>query len=381
MIKKLLKYIDRLFETKAWKAIAIVLYLLLLYWILKFSFLVNQSVQFALQLGNEHQPKIVRELQDAYNEGVISVTIIVFLAIAALFELYRKSKINNEFRLLAKTMLDFANGNLSERYNQEIIGETKVIGRAFNQMANSLQALIEELQDTEVQRRDFQANVAHDLAGPLTSLSGYLETIAKTSFALNAPENAKFLDIIRKNIASLNKLVADLAELSSTTISKEQLNKEFFSLYSLTYDVVARYAKVADDKQIKFFIPTNNSECMVNADAHLIERVISNLIENAIRYTPNGGQIKVAFEEGQDFVSLAIEDSGIGIPEDKLPFVFERFYQASPKIKSINNKEVKARSNGIGLAIVKSIIEAHNGKIDIHSIPNSGTCITISLNS
>lgn len=366
---------DRLFSSVVWKGLVIVLYGLLFYWILNLVFITNQAVDLAFRLGLKRYPTISQDIYEGYVDGVVAVCLISVLMIAGLFELYQRLAITRQFRALAQSMLSFANGDLQARFDGQSSKEVLELGRAFNTMADTLKSLIEELRIAENQRKELQANVAHDLAGPLTSIAGYIDTISMLEKPPIAADKQKYFEIIKKNLQSLNRLVNKLSELEELDISEKNMKFERFSLYTLAYDVIARYATQAESKNIKMEIDTDNSGCIIFADPHLFERVLSNLVENSIRYTPASGKVTVRCKLEASNVILLVEDSGVGIPAKDLPFVFERFYRVD------RDRSRNTGGSGLGLSIVKKIIDVHKGSITLTSSQGNGTRVRIQVSA
>ncbi len=220
-------------------------------------------------------------------------------------------------------------------------------------------------------RKEFVANVSHELKTPLTSIKGYSETIMNGN--LTPDETTKFSKVINQEANRMDRLVADLLQLSRFDYKKVSWKKMMFSLDDLAKNICEKMKYNAKEKQ-------HNLECVVTvppprvyADRDAIEQVIVNIISNSIKYTPNGGDIKVYLGCVNESAYIKIVDNGIGIPQKDLQRIFERFYRVD-----------KARSRdmggtGLGLSIVKEIIDGNNGTIDIQSEVNKGTEVIITL--
>ncbi|WP_064092594.1 two-component system histidine kinase PnpS [Rossellomorea aquimaris] len=231
---------------------------------------------------------------------------------------------------------------------------------------------ITELKKLEQMRKDFVANVSHELKTPITSIKGFSETLLDG--AMNDPETTKsFLEIILLESDRLQSLIQDLLELSKIEKQGFELTTEMSEISSLIEEVMPILKEKAKSKEIEIqtsFETVGEAE----VDSYRLKQVFINLISNAIAYTPKGGKVIVVVREDKRKVHISIKDNGIGISEEELPRIFERFYRVD-KARSRNSG-----GTGLGLAIVKHIIEAHEGEIKVESELNKGTTFTVSLN-
>lgn len=230
---------------------------------------------------------------------------------------------------------------------------------------------ITELKKLEQVRKDFVANVSHELRTPVTSIKGFTETLLDG--AMSDPQLCeKFLTIINKESERLQSLIHDLLQLSRLEQSQFQLNLQTSDLRELVEDVIELLKNKADVKEIQMkSVYSGNTKLYI--DPIRMKQVIINLINNAIAYTPNGGNIFVEVKELVDEVQLVIVDTGIGMSELEIPRIFERFYRID-RARSRNSG-----GTGLGLAIVKHIIELHDGRIDVESKLGKGTTFTITI--
>ncbi len=231
---------------------------------------------------------------------------------------------------------------------------------------------ITELKKLEQMRKDFVANVSHELKTPITSIKGFSETLLDG--AMNDPETLKsFLDIILKESDRLQSLIKDLLELSKIEKQGFELAVEEVEVAGLIEDVMPILREKAKPKEISLQSDFE-SRGLAEVDSYRLKQVFINLISNAIVYTPKGGNVWITLQEDQDKVYVKVKDDGMGISPEELPRIFERFYRVD---------EARSRNSGgtgLGLAIVKHIIEAHEGDIEVESELNQGTTFTVSLN-
>ncbi|MCO0597197.1 two-component system histidine kinase PnpS [Peribacillus butanolivorans] len=232
---------------------------------------------------------------------------------------------------------------------------------------------ITELKRLEQMRKDFVANVSHELRTPITSIKGFSETLLDG--ALKDEKTLKhFLSIILKESDRLQELIQELLNLSKMEQQEFVLKTGDVDITNVLGDIQEMLIGKLKEKEVSLEIKASSKPVFIEGESDRIKQVFINLITNALTYTPNGGWVTVNVTENEQTVDIVVQDSGIGIEEKELPRIFERFYRID-----------KARSRdsggtGIGLAIVKHIIEVHKGKIKVESTPGSGTTFTVTLN-
>ncbi|KQU14982.1 MULTISPECIES: two-component system histidine kinase PnpS [unclassified Peribacillus] len=232
---------------------------------------------------------------------------------------------------------------------------------------------ITELKRLEQMRKDFVANVSHELRTPITSIKGFSETLLDG--ALKDEKTLKhFLSIILKESDRLQELIQELLNLSKMEQQEFVLKTGVVDITNVLGDIQEMLIGKLKEKEVSLEIKASSEPVFIEGESDRIKQVFINLITNALTYTPNGGWVTVNVTENEQTVDIIVQDSGIGIEEKELPRIFERFYRID-----------KARSRdsggtGIGLAIVKHIIEVHKGKIKVESTPGSGTTFTVTLN-
>lgn len=268
-----------------------------------------------------------------------------------------------------------AEGDLGRRAQVESPNELGDLARQFNHMADRLQAALAALQDERDQvarlaraQRDLVANVSHDLRTPLAALQVYLESLEGHPDRL--PE---YLPILHDETARLTRLVDDLFALARLDAHELELDLGQVHLPSLGHKMVTDFAPLAwSNRRVVLETDLPDGLPPVRADALRVEQILSNLLTNALRYTPEGGVITVAARDlGRAGVEVRVTDTGAGIAPEDLPHVFERFYRADP-----------ARSGGgagLGLAIVKSLVEAQGGQVGVASAPGEGASFWFTL--
>ncbi|WP_027408655.1 ATP-binding protein [Anoxybacteroides tepidamans] len=221
-------------------------------------------------------------------------------------------------------------------------------------------------------RKDFVANVSHELRTPIAMLQGYSEAIID-DIAATDEEKKEMAKVIYDESLRMGRLVNDLLDLARMEAGHITLSYESVQLYPYIDRIIRKFQGLAKEKQIDLSAEFRSADVHLLMDPDRIEQVLTNLIDNALRHTDEHGIVKVIVEHSGDSVMVHVQDSGSGIPEEDLPFVFERFYKA-------DKARTRGRSGtGLGLAIAKNIIEAHKGTITVHSKLGEGTTFTFTL--
>ncbi len=251
--------------------------------------------------------------------------------------------------------------------------ELSQLEQTFSAMAEKIQEQFRALQENDRLRRELISNVSHDLRTPLASMHGYVDTLLLKNNELDATQREHYLQITRKHTQRLNTLIGDLFELSKLDSGSMPLSLETFSLAELLNDVVQEFQLEAQRRDIELQLPDKPASALVHADIALVQRVLENLIRNALDYTPNSGIISLEIESGPQVIAVKVADTGCGIPEEQINNIFQRFYCSNDNHHSQNN------STGLGLAIVKRILDLHGSRISVSSILNEGTCFEFDL--
>jgi len=230
---------------------------------------------------------------------------------------------------------------------------------------------VTELRQTERLRRELTANVSHELRTPLTSIKGFAETLLDG--AMREEETARrFLSIINSETDRLVKLVDDLLDLSLLESKRVTLDPKPVDLGGLVTHTVDKLRPIAAHSQLTL-VQSAPPGIVVFADADRLEQVLTNLVDNALKYTPPGGRVEVQVAAVNGEVEVVVNDTGKGIRPEDLPHVFERFY------RSDRSRTRGSGGTGLGLAIAKHIVEAHGGRISVSSRPDEGTTFTVTI--
>jgi len=236
--------------------------------------------------------------------------------------------------------------------DEEIRGVVAVIGD------------VTKLRRLETMRKDFVANVSHELRTPMTSITGFIETLLDG--ALEDKEIAKkFLTIIHQESERLNYLISDLLDISRLESGQTELKKTMIDLEKLIEGIILVVENRLKDKKLEL-----SKEIMAKSfigDEGLLREVAINLLDNAIKYTPEGGKLVIGSRYVSEGVEFFVKDTGIGIPEESLPRLFERFYRVD------KGRSRQMGGTGLGLSIVKHIVERHSGKVSVRSVLGEGS--------
>ena len=224
-----------------------------------------------------------------------------------------------------------------------------------------------EVRRLEAVRRDFVANVSHELRTPLTSISGYTETLIAD--APDAATARRFLEIILGNARRMQRLVDDLLDLSRIEAGQWQPAHEGVDVGAAAREVLAGLGERADAQRVTLSVEVDPGGEVLQADADGVRQILTNLVDNSLRYTPAGGRIVCRSRPMDGGVLLSVSDTGAGIARDHLGRIFERFYRADP------SRSRQEGGTGLGLAIVKHLAEAHGGRVWAESEPREGATI------
>jgi len=231
---------------------------------------------------------------------------------------------------------------------------------------------ITRLKQLEKIRQDFVANVSHELRTPLTTIKGYAETLLDG--ALKEDLASQFVQVIKRHTDRLTKIVEDLLMLSKIETKEFQLKMEMISLPNLIDDIIDFLKEPAEKKKISLSRHEIHSSLAIRADRSYLEQVLINLLDNAIKYTPEGGRVIVSVvEKDSKDIQFSIEDNGIGIPNEDLSRIFERFY----RVDKGRSKELGG--TGLGLSIVKHLVQAHGGRVWVDSQLGKGSTFYFTL--
>jgi signal transduction histidine kinase len=324
-------------------------------------------------LGGEQFDFASATLWDSFMLSTAARVAVVSIICTGIIGLVLFFFMTKRLRRMTTAVREFERGNFEKRLPSNSRDEFGQLAATFNQMADTIVANMEELKRTDDLRRELVANVSHDLRSPLASVQGYLETILMKSDSLSDEQKRTYIDTCLNNISHLNRLVHELFELSRLEAHQVEPHFERLSISELVQDVAMKYKPEAEKKGLQFQWKIGEGLPLINADIALIDRALSNLVENAINHTDSGGEISIRPERQNSHILVKISDTGCGIPEEDLPHIFERFYRGS--------RTGKRTGTGLGLAIAKKIVELHGGNISVQTKQGEGTTISFELHA
>jgi signal transduction histidine kinase len=247
------------------------------------------------------------------------------------------------------------------------------LGVTFDRMVRRIVDQIGQIQHADASRRELIANVSHDLRTPLASLQGAIETLLIKGAELSEAEKRRYLDLALKNCKGLGHSTVELFELATLESHDRPLCVEPFSIAELVQDVAQKFRPEAERRRLTLETDAPANLPFVSADIGLIERVFENLIENAMKYTPAGGTIRLSLVSDRERAVARVADTGRGIPAEDLPRVFDRSYRVD------RERGDAPEGAGLGLAIAKRILELHGSSIGVESAVGAGTTFSFDL--
>jgi signal transduction histidine kinase len=300
------------------------------------------------------EPRPTQSLQDALTEfgteilPLLAQASLVGLLIAVILAVLITRSIAAPLQRVAKSATEVADGQLNVRVPVSGVKEVRDVAEAFNR-------LVDDVQGEQRSQQDFLANVSHDLKTPLTSIQGYSQAIIDGA----APDTVKAARIIYDEAARLNRMVIELTDLARLQAGRLSMHMVAIDMGQLAGAIAGRLAIVAQDKGITLTLNTPSMP-PIAGDGDRLAQVMDNLISNAIKFTPSGGEVIVRTGLHNGGVEVSVQDSGIGISPGDLPRIFERFYQ-------VDKARGPRRGTGLGLAIAQEIVQAHGGTITADS--------------
>ncbi|NWF77868.1 MAG: HAMP domain-containing protein [Chloroflexi bacterium] len=287
---------------------------------------------------------------------------VLAVVLAFLLTLVLSRRISSPIGVLAEAAKRLGRGDLSQRVQIRGKGEVGMLAQAFNSMAA-------DLERAEQLRRNLVADVAHELRTPLSNIKGYLEAIRDRVMK----PNAATIHSLNEEVGLLSRLVDELQELSLAEAGKLKLACREENIGKLIKQAAISWQPKMTAKEILLSLDLPHNLPLVNIDRQRVNQVLYNLLENAVTYTPKGGNITVAAMTRGDWVEVSVSDTGEGIPAEDLPNIFERFYR-------VDKSRARATGgSGLGLTIAKRLVEAHGGKITVQSELGRGSRFSFTL--
>ncbi len=278
--------------------------------------------------------------------------------------------VRSRLRSLEEAARKVGAGDLTARAREDGGDEVAALAQAFNQMTTDLHRRAEELQAADRTRRLLLADVSHELMTPITGMRGYLETLSLHAQSLDPDTRDRYMAIIRDETRRVEHIVGDLLDLARLEGGGDTFDLQDVPLEDLFGRVLARHGRSAEEKGVELVTEIAPGAELVSGDPMRLEQAFQNLAANALRHTPRGGKVSLKAVMEDDGLKVTISDTGSGIAQEHLPHVFDRFYKIDPS-------RTGQSGSGLGLSIVKAIVERHRGTVTVASTPGSGTTFTI----
>jgi signal transduction histidine kinase len=318
-----------------------------------------------------YQEKVEENIQESLER---IKTIIVYVAggaflFGAFISLLFAITLTGPIKKLAEGAQAIGEGNLDTQLNINRNDEIGLLAREFNIMAVKLREL-DQLKDA------FVSSVSHELRSPLTAISGYVELLTlKPINELNPEKTKKALEIIQESTTRLTQFVNDILDVAKIKAGKMEIHKTPFDTRATCDSVFGLFQPLFTKKQINALQQMQDGLPVIPADGEKVRQVITNLLSNAYKFTPEGGRIILAAAKAGDVIRVSVQDNGVGIPKEHQHLIFGKFQQ----VPGTKNKASGPKGTGLGLAIAKGIVEAHGGKIGFESEAGKGTTFFFTL--
>ena len=319
-------------------------------------------------------------LSKEHDLPLLAILLVFSAVISLFFAFFLSQSVVSRLQMLLSVARQVANGDLGARVAVTSRDEIGRLGGEFNSMVAELDRSQQQRERLEASRRELIAAVSHDLRTPLASIRVMIEALNDGVVA--DPEIvSRYLHTIQNETHHLTTLIDDLFELSQIDAGALKLHFEPTSLADLVSDALESMAPQARQKNVHLEGHVEGSPPRLPLDAPRMQRVLYNLIQNAIRHTPSDGTITLTVRGEPDKVELTVADTGEGIRESDLPHVFDRFYRGEPARTRERDGHITSPGAGLGLAIARGIIEAHGGTINVASAPGHGARFQVVLPS
>ena len=235
--------------------------------------------------------------------------------------------------------------------------------------ASELAEAYQKLAEQELARREFLTNIAHELRTPLMVASGYLQMLQRG--IVSGEQLATGIDLVARNVQRITTLVNDILFLQEMDLVLPEF--QAVSMNEVAQSVMEKYSSVAEKLSVDLRLKSNPSLTPVSGDSKSLERALMALVDNAIKFSPTGGGVEIRLSEKDDSILVAVEDHGIGIAKENMPRIFDRFYHLE------KHEDDLFGGVGLGLAIIRQVIEQHQGHLDVSSEPGKGSVFTLNL--
>ncbi len=268
--------------------------------------------------------------------------------------------VRRRLRQVQEATVRLGGGDLMARAPEQGGDEVAEVAKSFNRMADELAARAQALEASDRARRQLLADVSHELMTPLTAMRGYVETLSMRDLQLDTAMRERYLAIVSEETHRLERIIGDLLDLTRLEGGGTPLKRDAVSVEALFERVCARHERESHARGIRLVSQVLSGAEQVEGDVDRLEQALQNLAANALRHTPDGGEVALSAEPVNGSVRIRVRDNGAGIPVEHLPLIFDRFYKADTARR-------QAGGSGLGLSIVKAIVEQHGGSVSAHN--------------
>ncbi len=322
-------------------------------------------------LGGQTYEQLASNIGDSYVArsslfaigAIVLMGILVALLVVGLLT-RRLRRLDRDVRRVTHSRFELQPSVTGDRVNGD---ELDALAGAFHDMSTQIRRQIDQLTENDRLRRELVSNISHDLRTPLAAMQGYIDTLIIKGRAMSDDEKMRYLHIAQKHTARLGSLIGDLFELSKLDATTVAPVLESFSIAELVQDIAHEFQIESEKKSIDLHIQVDDPATTTVGDIGLIQRVLENLVRNAVQFTPVGGNVTISIAGKPESVAVAVSDNGPGIAPEDVPRIFDRFYRAR------DGEEARSDSSGLGLAIVKRILDLHDSRIEVIARRQGGT--------
>lgn len=311
-----------------------------------------------------HLPYPIMNKNINYIYKITFITLLAVLALSFIFTYIYSNQTKRTLDALVKTSKEVASGDFSSRITPPYSNE-------FSELAKNMNIMAEDLGKLEDMRKDFIANISHDFRSPLTSIKGFVQAILDGTISYE--KQNKYLTIVLDESERLTQLTNNILLLTKMENHQIVLEKVTFDIHSVLNKVLLQFEPQINKKHLSLTLLMSKKEVLVFADLNQIQRVLYNIIDNAVKFCQNEDKIIIETHTTKDKVEISITDTGQGILQEHIHYIWDRFY------KEDRSRGKDKKGTGIGLSIVKEIIKAHEERIDVLSQPGKGTTFTFTL--
>ena len=321
----------------------------------------GSDIDGAVVMFSPH-PRLDNDLDYVYQ--ITLGSFLVFLAIIFITTYLYSRNISRSIEAISQSAQNIANGDFTSRIVVQGNDEISQLSKSMNYMATELEKL-------EDMRKDFIANISHDFRSPLTSIKGFIQAMLDGTIPVERQD--KYLNIVLDETDRLTKLTNDILLLTKMENNTVRSNMQDFDLHNTIRKILLQFEQKIIDKHIDFTLLIDRHELFVHADMNQIQRVITNLVDNAIKFCSPNDSIVIETTVFRNKVEVSIKDSGPGISEEDIKYIWDRFHKAD------RSRGKDKKGIGLGLSIVREIIKAHGEEINVYSQEGKGTTFVFTL--